>query len=339
MKPVIRGRFELKRRLGAGGMGTVYKAVDQIMVEANDRNPYVAIKILREELKDNPEAFISLQREYRKALKLAHPNIVQVYDFDRDGDLIFMTMEFLEGKDLERLLKRFKNKGLPFNKSYGIIEGICNALIHAHAHEYIHYDFKPGNIFITNKGIAKVFDFGISRAVKQKMKPTGNETCFEPKSFTALTPTYASPEMIAGEKPDTRDDIYALAIVTYELLTGRHPFDRTPANEAREKRMTPKRIEGLTNRQWNTLRRGLSFNRSKRVASVQQFKDGLLNRAASGQIYRRAIFGAMFLTVALFQTFAIIRTDHRVGMEMDSKAEIVIGARLNEHVDQSSVDT
>jgi serine/threonine protein kinase len=310
IKKVIRDRFELKRKIGAGGMGAIYKAVDLIMVEANDRNPYLAIKILREELKNNAEAFKALQREYRKALKLAHPNIVQVYDFDRDGDLIYMTMEYLEGKDLEKVLRTVKGEGLPFAKAFSIIAGICDALIHAHQHKYIHYDFKPGNIFITSMGVAKVFDFGISRAVQQEKKfvPVGNETCFEPKSFTALTPTYASPEMINGETPDVRDDVYALAVVTYEVLSGSHPFDRIPASEARDKQMEPRRIEGLTNKQWATLRAGLDFERVNRVPTVDAFRDGMLNIVPERRLMRRAVFGVGFLLIAMIQAVAISTT-------------------------------
>ncbi len=305
LKPVLRNRFELKRKLGAGGMGTIYKAVDLIMVEANDKNPFLAIKILREELKNNPEAFKALQREYRKALKLAHPNIVQVYDFDRDDDLIYMTMEYLEGKDLEKVLRKFRERGLPFNKAFSIIEGISDALIHAHQHNYIHYDFKPGNIFITSHGIAKVFDFGISRAVKQKFKPVGDETCFEPKTFTALTPTYASPEMINGETPDTRDDIYALAVVSYEILAGVHPFGRMPAIEAWEQGLQPERIQGLTNKQWQTLKCALAFERDERLPTVEAFREGMLDTVPMKQIYRRALFGLGFLVVAALQVIAI----------------------------------
>ena len=302
---IIRDRFQLKRKVGAGGMGTVYKAIDQIMVEADDKNPYVAVKILRDELRSNKEAFKALQREYRKQLKLAHPNIVQVYDFDREDGFIYMTMEFLEGKDLARVLKKFRGRGIPFEKAAELIEGICDALMHAHKNNLIHYDFKPGNIYVTTSGVAKVFDFGISRAVKHKFQAKGDETCFEPKTFTALTPVYASPEMIEGEEPNVRDDIFSLAVVTYEMLAGKHPYDRVASNDARDQQLEPEPIKGLSNRQWSTLKAALSLHRETRLSSVKSFREGLLHRISVQQIYRRTILGSLFLLVALFQFVAI----------------------------------
>ena len=162
---VLKNRFILERVLGAGGMGVVYRAKDLLKVEAKDRDPYVAIKVLGEEFKSHPEAFIALQRESRKTQRIAHPNIVNVYDFDKDGDTVFMTMEYLEGTPLDKLIKKYRSTGLPVADSMQILEGICAALAYAHGQNIIHSDLKPGNIFVTNQNLAKVFDFGIARAV------------------------------------------------------------------------------------------------------------------------------------------------------------------------------
>ncbi len=188
---VLKGRFFLEAVLGAGGMGVVYKAKDSLKVEAQDRDPYLAIKVLSDEFKSHPEAFISLQRESRKSQRIAHPNIVNVYDFDRDGDTVFMTMEFLDGSPLDQLIRQYKSTGLPTDDAWEIIKGMSSALSHAHAENIIHSDFKPGNVFVTNRGIAKVFDFGIARAVAQVEHLDDNpedRTVFDAGNLGALTP-------------------------------------------------------------------------------------------------------------------------------------------------------
>ena len=109
---VLKSRFVLEEKLGSGGMGTVYKARDLRKVEARDRNPFVAVKVLNAEFSAHPEAFIALQREASKSQSLSHPNVVSIFDFDKDGDTPFMTMELLQGRELSDLLRSYPN-GLP----------------------------------------------------------------------------------------------------------------------------------------------------------------------------------------------------------------------------------
>lgn len=271
---VLKNRFVLESVLGAGGMGVVYRAKDLLKVEAKDRDPYVAIKVLGEEFKSHPEAFIALQRESRKTQRIAHPNIVNVHDFDKDGDTVFMTMEYLEGTPLDKLIKKYRSTGLPVTDAWQILEGICAALAYAHGQRIIHSDLKPGNIFVTNQNLAKVFDFGIARAVAKAEQVGGDvedRTVFDAGNFGALTPAYASLEMLEGEPPDVRDDIYALGCIAYELLTGRHPFARKNACDARRTGMKPARIENISKQQWRVIERALSFERENRVPSVGEF--------------------------------------------------------------------
>lgn len=271
---VLKGRFVLEELLGAGGMGVVYKAKDLLKIEAQDRDPYVAIKVLIDEFKAHPEAFIALQRESRKTQRIAHPNIVTVYDFDRDGDTVFMTMEYLDGKPLDKLIAQYRSVGLPHSEVIKIIEGMCAALIYAHAQHIIHSDFKPGNIFVNNKGIAKVIDFGIARAVakvEHREESIDDRTVFDAGNLGALTPAYASLEMLEGKTPDVRDDIYALGCIAYELFTGSHPFNRVHADEAKRQKLKPKKIPGLTKRQWRAIEHALAFDRENRTQSVELF--------------------------------------------------------------------
>ncbi len=271
---VLKDRFLLEKVLGIGGMGVVYKAKDRLKVEAKDRDPYVAIKVLSEEFRTHPEAFIALQRESRKAQRIAHPNTVKVYDFDRDGDVVFMTMEYMEGKPLDQLIKQYQATGLPQDDAWSILSGICSALAHAHSEKIVHSDFKPGNVFVATNGMTKIFDFGIARAVANIDRHTGKEqdqTVFDAGGLGALTPAYASLEMLLGEVPDTRDDIYALGCVAYELFSGEHPFNRLPADEAYNKNIKPKRINNISKRQWRTIEAALSFKRENRIATVDLF--------------------------------------------------------------------
>ncbi len=272
---VLKNRFVLERVLGAGGMGIVYKAKDLLKVEAKDRDPYVAIKVLSEEFKEHPEAFISLQRESRKSQRIAHPNIVNVHDFDRDGDTVFMTMEFLDGHPLDELIRRYKTTGLPTDDAWEIIHGMTLALKHAHEGNIIHSDFKPGNVFVTKSGMTKVFDFGIARAVAQVEHLEGaqqDHTVFDAGNLGALTPAYASLEMLEGKVPDVRDDVYALGCVAYEVLTGQHPYNKVPADEAERQKLKPKRITHIKKFQWQAIEKAIELRRENRLATVAEFE-------------------------------------------------------------------
>ncbi len=271
----LKNRFVLESVLGRGGMGVVFKARDQRKEEAQDRNPYVAVKVLNEEFKRHPESLKALQRESRKAQNLAHPNIVTVYDFDRDGDTVYMTMEYLDGEPLDRFIKRDNPRGMPLKEVLPVIDGIGRALAYAHQKGVVHSDFKPGNVFLTRDGGVKVFDFGIAQATKQAGTSAGDQTLFDAGTLGALTPSYASVEMLEGGEPDPRDDIYALACVTYQLLTGRHPFDRRPATEARDAKLSPRPVAGLSRRAWRALLQGLAFDRTARCPDVESFLAGL----------------------------------------------------------------
>lgn len=280
---VIKDRFVLDKVLGTGGMGKVYAARDLLKVEARDRNPRVALKVLTEDFKQHPEAFIALQREASRQQKLAHPNIATVYDFDRigrSGTQVFITMELMEGLPLNEFIRKKVRPrgGLPFEEALPIVQGLGAALMYAHQRNIVHSDFKPGNAFLCDDGTVKVLDFGIARAVKapgaqegEEAEGEGEKTYFDPGKLGALTPAYASLEMLQGEDPHTSDDLYALACVAYELLTGYHPYNKKPATVAREAKMTPATIKGLTRRQMRGLLRGLAFERDRRTPDVETF--------------------------------------------------------------------
>lgn len=299
---VLKGRFILEKVLGVGGMGVVYKAKDRLKVEAQDRDPYVAIKVLSDEFKSHPESFIALQRESRKGQKIAHPNVVKVYDFDRDGDIVFMTMEYLEGRPLDQFIRQYSSTGLPRNDIWMILDGICSALIQAHSENIVHSDFKPGNIFVTSSGVAKIFDFGIARAVANVDRQASggqDKTVFDAGTLGALTPAYASLEMLSGKAPDLRDDIYALGCITYEMLTGMHPYNRLPADEAYKRKLKPRRISGIKNIQWRAIEKALAFKSEDRIASVAEFYKQVLGKRKSSFVFVSALLIILSLTGAV----------------------------------------
>ena len=266
----LNGRFVLEECVGFGGMGTVYKALDLRKLEASDRHPYIAIKVLNVQFQGHPKSLIALQREARKAQTLAHPNFVAVYDFDRDGSMVYLTMEYLPGKSLGQMLRAPDFHALPLAEALKIVNGMGKALAYAHERGFVHCDFKPANVILTESGGVKVIDFGIAR-VFQKAEEDADVTVFDPGSLGALTPAYASPEMLENREPDPRDDIYALGCITYEMLTGRHPFNRLSAMQARDAGLRPQRPPGIGHGQWRALRHALALRREARTPSVNAF--------------------------------------------------------------------
>ena len=296
----LNGRFVLEECIGFGGMGTVYKALDLRKLEASDRNPYIAIKVLNVQFRGHPKSLIALQREAKKAQALAHPNIVRVYDFDRDGPMVYLTMEYLTGGPLSRRLRAPGFGGVPFAEALHIVAGITKALSYAHERGFVHCDLKPANVFLTDNGDVKVIDFGIAR-VFHKPEEVVEATVFDPGSLGAMTPAYASPEMLEHREPDPRDDVYALACIAYELLTGRHPFDRVPATQARNSGLKPQRPQNLGNGPWKALRHALAFEREDRTPSVDLFYKEISGKS---KLPPFALIGGGAFVAALLATLA-----------------------------------
>lgn len=270
---LLKKRFYLEAVLGQGGMGTVYLTKDLRKIEAEDPNPYIATKVLNSAFKDHPDAFVTLQQETAKSHALAHPNIVTVHDFDRDGDTLFMTMELLEGEPLDRLLKALrpasgaKSQGVPKMRAMAMVRDLCAAMAYAHQRQIIHADFKPGNVFVCNDGTTKVLDFGIARAASKESQ----KHKFDAAQLGALTPAYATAEMVCDQPLTFTDDVYALACVAYEIFTGQHPYQQCSALEAKERGLKPRPVIGLNHREWRALSRALALDKQHRTATVKEF--------------------------------------------------------------------
>jgi serine/threonine protein kinase len=270
----ILGRhYQLERKIGEGGMGVVYLAKNLVEADFTDQ-PFLAIKVLKPDFRAHPDALKALHEEVRKSRVLSHQNIVSVYTFDRDASVVFMTMEYLEGKSLHELLDAEFARGMPFAQAWPIIEGAGRALAYAHDRGVVHSDFKPSNVFVTAGGRPKVLDFGIARAMRHSRG--GN---FDAASLGALTPMYASCEMLDEQPADVRDDIYSYVCVIYELLTGRHVFGGESAVQARDSKLRMQPLPFLSKLQNKTLAQALAFNRSQRTGSVEEVIEGLRPRA------------------------------------------------------------
>lgn len=209
---ILGSRYELLERVGMGGMAVVYKAKDKML------NRYVAVKILREEFKENEDFIRRFKVESQAAACLSHQNIVQVYDVGEENGLHYIVMEFLEGYTLKQYINA-KGGKLSRREATNFSMQICRALEHAHSKHVVHRDIKPQNIVITESGKLKVTDFGIARAAN-------NSTTVNSGSGSAVgSAHYLSPEQGRGGYTDHRSDIYSLGVVMYEMFTGKLPFD------------------------------------------------------------------------------------------------------------------
>ena len=317
---VLAHRFVIQEKLGSGGMGSVFKARDLRREEAQDRHPYVAVKTLNVDLLRREDSLKILQREARKAQSLSHPNIVRVYDFDRDGQTIFLTMELLEGLSLEAMIRANGLTGTTPQQALPILEQVASALEFAHAEGIVHSDLKPANVLILSNGRVKVIDFGIARAVPTPGLHTMDRTTFDVQALGALTPAYASPEMIEGLDPDPRDDVFAFACIAYELLAGTHPFGRTPALAARAANLQPRKPARLSASQWRALQGGLELERSKRTASPARLIAAMQGKPATWQRSGFAIQAGAGVVVLAMLVGLWVYFAHRTGSAPDQVA-------------------
>ena len=210
-RPVFNDRYEIHSRLGRGGMADVFLARDRLL----DRP--VAIKVLFPEYAADPNFVERFRREATAASNLAHPNIVGVYDFGRQGGTYYMVMEYVNGRSLADILRA--DGTLHPQRAVDIASDVAAALGFAHRNGVVHRDVKPANILVSSTGAVKVADFGIARAMN-----AATEQDLTQAGAVMGTATYFSPEQAQGGNPDPRSDLYSLGVILYEMLTGQRPF-------------------------------------------------------------------------------------------------------------------
>ena len=223
-RSIVEGQFTIEKKIGSGGMGSVYRAAQHAM------NRLVAVKILHPKLTNRKDLAARFRREARAMSHLTHPNTVKVFLFgELDDGSLYIVMEYLEGRNLNQVVRR--EGPLSIERSVPILVQVCGALQEAHTQGIIHRDLKPENIFLSTNGgmkdYAKVLDFGLAKVTERELRPGSIMLTQEGMVFG--TPEFMSPEQAQGKKLDARSDLYSLATILYEMLTGKLPYDaKTP---------------------------------------------------------------------------------------------------------------
>jgi len=204
-------RYKIIEELGKGGMGAVYKVLD------NEINQVIALKVLNPHISGDEKMMERFRNELILSRKITHKNVCRMFDIGKIDKTLYITMEFVKGEDLKSFIRRIGQ--LPVGKTISIAKQICEGLKEAHHLGVVHRDLKPQNIMIDKDGNALIMDFGIARSVEADG--------FTENGAMIGTPSYISPEQVDGKKADQRSDLYALGIILYEMVTGTTPFTGT----------------------------------------------------------------------------------------------------------------
>lgn len=271
---VLAGRYQLERRRGRGGMGTVYEATDRALERR------VAVKVIREDWVGNFEAAQRFRREARASAAFAHPNVVTVHDYGVEAETRgFLVMELLEGETLRDELNR--SKRLDPSRVLHVMRGVCAAVEAAHRRQLIHRDLKPENIFLARTGdgeSVKVLDFGVAKFLTNDDDSATRMTVETHTGALIGTLSYMSPEQLLGGKPDVQCDLWSLAVVIYETLLGAMPFTESASGGWRRQVLsgsfTPLKshISDPPVAWQDFFLRCLSTDRSKRPQSATEFR-------------------------------------------------------------------
>jgi serine/threonine-protein kinase len=289
-RTILGGQFHITKKIGTGGMGSVYQATQV------DMNRSVAIKILHPKLATRRDLASRFRREARAMSQLTHPNTVKVFMYGQleegsvGGGSLFIVMEFLQGRNLNRAVKREGPLSLP--KAAAILIQACGALQEAHDMGIVHRDLKPENIFLCKQGelsdYPKVLDFGLAKVTERQMRPGSIQLTQEGMVFG--TPEFMSPEQAQGKTLDARSDIYSLAVILYEALTGKLPFDAKTPMEYIQKHVVeaPIPINDRTEEYtfpdalWGVLSRAMAKSADARYQSAIEFALALRTFAEAG---------------------------------------------------------
>lgn len=277
-RDILGGQFQILQKIGSGGMGSVYKAAQPAM------NRMVAVKILHPKLANRKDLVSRFRREARAMSHLTHPNTVKVllYGELEDGSL-YIVMEYLEGKNLNQSVR--KDGPMGADRAVPIMIQVCGALQEAHAQGIVHRDLKPENIFLSSNGglrdFPKVLDFGLAKVTERELRP--GSVMLTQEGMVFGTPEFMSPEQAQGKTLDARSDIYSLAVILYEMLTGKLPFEaRTPMEYIQHHITKPPlhldtRVPGKTFPQGlgDVLAKALEKRPEDRYASAAHFADAL----------------------------------------------------------------
>jgi serine/threonine-protein kinase Stk1 len=266
---VLGGRYRIERLLGVGGMGAVYRARDLLREQFGDPEPYVALKTLSDDFAEYPDANSLLYSEFALTARLTHPHVVRLFGFEVDvpSQRAFLILELLKGLTLDQLLCE-RPDGLPWGELQEIAIALLDALSYSHSLGVLHGDLKPSNVMLAEDGL-RLFDYGLGQPV-EGLLPGLPRLCRN--RFTAWTPRYAALELLDGAPLTAAADVYALACVLYELASGRHPFRRLSAKQAKAMELDKQlqRPKQLPEHYWPALRTALAFDEAQRGIDCAQ---------------------------------------------------------------------
>lgn len=269
MPTLLNGRYRIERLLGIGGMGAVYRARDLLREQFGDPAPLVAIKTLTDDFAAYPDAYNLLHSEFVLTLRLNHPNVVRLHAFEVDNaaQRAYVVLELLHGLTLDQALAE-QQEGLPWQTARNLIMDLLAAIAYAHERGVLHGDIKPSNIMLTPDGL-RLFDFGLGQA---KAGVLAGLPRISRDRFTAWTPRYAALELLEGKALTEATDIYAVACVIYELCTGRHPYRRLNAKQAKGMDLGAQLSPpvDMPDHCWQALRSALAFDPNDRIGSAQE---------------------------------------------------------------------
>ncbi|MEZ8738568.1 serine/threonine-protein kinase [Photobacterium swingsii] len=288
---VIKGRYRIESRIGHGGMCNVYRATDLLLEAAGVSNHFVAIKALQNEFVNQPDAAKVLIHEAQTTQKLSHPNIIRVYDFGIDKKTYYIVMEYLDGETLDVVIQRSRPHGLPYQRAISLLDQMMSALSYAHKNGVVHADLKPSNIMLTRDGDIKVFDFGIAKKTALNHDQYAATQQEDDVEFGGYTPNYASVELLNGNPPSIKDDIFALSCICYELCSSKHPYHRKPADVALKESIQPSRPKHLSPSKWHTIQQGLALDADKRLDNIELIKKQLHKQHKPVAVMATAILG------------------------------------------------
>ncbi len=287
----ILGNYKITQKIGAGGQGTVYKAIDQKLGRT------VVVKVLPPELTVKEANLKRFEREARLASSLDHPNICTIFDMDEANGLHFIAMQYVEGRNVRQLVN---GRPLELESTLRIAIQVTEALVAAHARGIIHRDIKSGNIMVTDAGQAKILDFGLAKLLDESEAATSgiHQTELTEIGVPYGTATYAAPEQARGDKVDARADIFSTGVLLYEMLTGTWPFrgkstidvrhaviyDQPKPLAAARPGPTPARLQEILDK---TLQKD-PRDRYQKIGELRDALRGVLHEVASGAQFEEA---------------------------------------------------
>lgn len=290
MRNVVLGqRYRILDRLGEGGMANVYRALDEKL------GRYVAVKILHDHLRRNPDIRSRFQQEAQAVSTLDHPNIMRIYDFSGpEHEQLWLVAELVSGTTLASMQQGRVNQRFPEITAACIIREICRALEHAHKSGIVHRDIKPENVMVTGDGRLKLMDFGIAKDTQRHRKTqTG---------MFMGSPSYMSPEQVKGKNVDARSDIFSLGVLFYELLTGRLPFEAASSADVIVKITAGEfvyprfRTQGLSRECDRLVVRCMQKNPESRFQSTTELGNAIDNYLATHKIFSSALALESFIS-------------------------------------------